>query len=91
MSKSSNQFEHESLQDNASISAYLQALMQGFENGKIMFSSGNDEIELHPNNLLQFSVKARKKGEKNKISIKVSWKDSKTQNMKDGNIFIHSS
>ena len=80
-------FEHESIQDNQSISEYLGALMQGFEKGKIEFSSETDEILVNPNNLLQFSVKVRKKGEKNKISIKVSWKDSKKVGG-NGNILI---
>lgn len=72
-----DQFEYESLQDNESIGRYLQALIEGFENNKITFSSENNTVTVHPGSLLQFSVKVRKKDSKNKLSIKISWKDSK--------------
>lgn len=71
------QFEYESLQDNRSIGTYLQALIDGFENNKITFSSESNTVAVHPGNLLQFSVKVRKKDNKNKLSIKISWKDLK--------------
>ncbi|WP_207680496.1 amphi-Trp domain-containing protein [Desulfonema magnum] len=88
MSKN-EQFEYESFQDNDSISKYLQALIQGFEKGKLTFSSDLDNIVLEPNGLLQFGIKARKKGSKNKLSIKISWKDSKKKDTNE-TIFINS-
>ncbi|OQX24379.1 MAG: hypothetical protein BWK80_21145 [Desulfobacteraceae bacterium IS3] len=71
------QFEYESLQDNESIGKYLQALIDGFEKNKITFSSENNTVVVHPSSLLQFAVTVRKKDNKNKLSIKISWKDSK--------------
>ncbi len=71
------QFEYESLQDNESIGKYLQALIEGFENNRITFSSESDTVVVHPGSMLQFAVKVRKKDNKNKLSIKISWKDSK--------------
>ncbi len=71
------QFEHESFQDNETIGKYLDALVEGFQKGTITLSSEGDQVVLSPNNLLQFQVKARKKGSKSKLSIKISWKESK--------------
>jgi len=71
------QFEYESLQDNKSIGKYLQALIEGFENNKITFSSESNTVVLLPGRMLQFAVKVRKKNNKNKLSIKISWKDLK--------------
>ncbi|MBU4378028.1 MAG: amphi-Trp domain-containing protein, partial [Proteobacteria bacterium] len=39
-------------------------------------STNGDAIELKPDGLLNFIVKARKKGTENKLSIKVEWKDA---------------
>ncbi len=77
------QFEYDSLQDNQTIIRYLQALIEGFEKGKIMFNSDDEKVELYPNNLLQFNVKVRKKDDKSKFSMKISWKDLKKREGKD--------
>ena len=68
-------FEHESVQDNETVSQYLKALIEGFESGKVVFVSEKRQLVLQPNNLLEFSIKAKRKGEKNKIVLKFSWKD----------------
>ncbi len=47
---------------------------------KINLSTNGDEIELNPAGLLNFSVKAKRKADANKIAIKVSWKESSTHN-----------
>lgn len=69
------EFEHESVQDNQTVSQYLRALIEGFESGKVVFTSDRRHLVMEPNNLLEFSIKARKKGEKSKIVLKFSWKD----------------
>jgi amphi-Trp domain-containing protein len=76
---SKEEFEHESVQDNETVSQYLQAMIEGFRNGKITFKSEDDELVLFPNNLLEFVILAKKKGDKNKISLRFTWKDSKEE------------
>ena len=71
-----DKFIFDSLQDSETIKEFLQALTEGFEKGSINLSTNGDEIHLSPKGLLNFTVKARKKGTDNKLSIKVSWKDS---------------
>ncbi len=70
------EFEHESIQDNESVGAYLESLIDGFKKGKIVLSVDSQKIELRPNNLLHFDLNARKKGSKSKLTIKLSWRDS---------------
>ncbi len=81
-------FEHESLQDTESIGRYLSALIDGFQGGRISLSSDGHELVLTPDHLLQFSVKARKKGAKNKLSIKIQWKEQKLKIGQESNIKI---
>ena len=70
-------FEYDSVQDMKSIQHFLQTLTEGFENGKIVLSSENEEVVLRPQNLLKFGIKAKKKGDKVKLSLKMSWKEVK--------------
>ncbi|MBF0508988.1 MAG: amphi-Trp domain-containing protein [Deltaproteobacteria bacterium] len=71
-------FEYESIQDNASVRNFIQSLLDGIEQGRIILQSNEDEIIMHPNNLLKLSVKARKKDDQGRLNIKVSWKESKS-------------
>jgi amphi-Trp domain-containing protein len=66
-------FVYESVQDNETVSRYLESFVQGFRKGKISLKTSENEINLEPNNLLQFQVKSEKKGKENKISLKISW------------------
>lgn len=71
-------FEFESLQDVKTIRSFLESLIDGFEKGRITLSSEEKKIELNPNTLLKFNVKARKKpNASNQLNIKISWKEPK--------------
>ncbi|MDJ0886243.1 MAG: amphi-Trp domain-containing protein [Desulfobacterales bacterium] len=70
-------FEYASYQDLETIQKFLESLTQGFAKEQIVLSSGDDTIELRPKNLLKFSVSAKKKEDKTKLSIKISWKEGK--------------
>jgi amphi-Trp domain-containing protein len=69
-------FVFDSLQDCESIKEFLESLIDGFEKHSIDLSTNGDKIHLAPQGLLNFTVKAKKKGAENKLSIKVSWKDA---------------
>ena len=68
------EFEHESMQDNASVVQFLKALIEGFEKGKISLKAGPDQMALVPNDLIKFNLKAKLKREKVKLSLRMSWK-----------------
>lgn len=70
-------FEYESFQDTQSIVQYLEALVEGFKNKRIAFSSDNKEIVFNPEDVVKFEVKAVSKEDKARIGIKVSWKTQK--------------
>jgi len=76
MAQSSNEFKHESLQDNQSIVKYLEAIKDGFENGKLTLANGDSrEMVLEPAGLLNLELKARSKDGRYKLSFKISWKE----------------
>lgn len=70
-----SRFEYDSVQDTESIIQFLQSLKSGFENGRIVLRSDQEELVLHPEKLLNFAIKARKKGDLCKLSLKLSWKE----------------
>lgn len=74
MSKT-QEFEYESVQSRESIQTFLQSLLDGFASQRISLKSDRDEIVLSPQELLNFTIKAKRKGVKNKLSLKISWKD----------------
>jgi amphi-Trp domain-containing protein len=69
------EFEYESMQSRESIQTFLQSLLDGFANQCISLKSDRDEIILSPQELLNFTIKARRKGLKNKLTLKISWKE----------------
>jgi amphi-Trp domain-containing protein len=78
-------FLYESIEDAKTIQRFIEALREGIEKGKIKLSSNGDEIVLKPGNLLKLSVKARKKGGTEKLSLKIAWKDQKKVNVETNN------
>ena len=73
---SAESFNFESMQDSTSIKEFVHSLLAGLHSGKVVLSSNGDKIELHPSNMLNLEVKAKKKGQTGKISIKISWKET---------------
>jgi amphi-Trp domain-containing protein len=68
-------FTFESFQDAQTIRAFLENLTEGIASGRISLTSGEERIELSPGGLLYFQVKARKKKDEGRISLKIAWKD----------------
>lgn len=85
-----DKFEFESLQDCQTIQKYLQALQEGFDQGRIVVNSEGAEIFLHPAGFMKFEVSVKKKGTENKLGIKISWKDTPTESPASGSISISS-
>lgn len=70
-----DKFVFESLQDTTAIGNTLRSLIEGIESGRISLATNGDEIVLHPCGLIKVTVKARKKPQSSKLSIKLAWKD----------------
>lgn len=69
-------FRHESVQDTDTIKEYLQALVDGMSNRKLVFQSGDERVELTPVGLLEFALKARAKGEDRRVTFTITWKEA---------------
>ncbi len=80
---STEEFKHESLQDRDSIVQYFNALSEGFSKGRLAFANKEKQIIFEPKGLLRLDVKARRKNEKIKFSLKVSWKEKENEKEDD--------
>jgi amphi-Trp domain-containing protein len=69
-------FDHESIQDRQSLRGCLNSLIEGIEQGRIVFSSATDMMILLPADMIRLSIKTRKKPGASKMSIKLVWNDS---------------
>ena len=70
-----DQFSHESLQDAASIAAYLTALNEGFEKGQISLSEGDETLLLEPTGTLDMTIKATRSSGKCELVLTVAWSE----------------
>lgn len=71
-------FKYESLQDCNTIVKYLEALKRGFENRKIVLANSNKKIQLNPHGIIKLEVRFKRREDSDKISLKCSWKNKKT-------------
>lgn len=74
MSKT-QEFEYESVQNRNNISNFLKSLLEGLDSQCINLKSDQDEIVLCPQELINFTIKAKRKGPKSKLSLKLEWKE----------------
>ena len=81
MADTENEFEHESLQDRATIARYLKAIEEGFANGSLSLHNKNGDIVLEPEGLIGLTVKASRKRGRMQLSLQASWK---TKDPSDG-------
>ncbi len=68
-------FSMETLQDRQTICKYLEALKDGFQNGRISLSNQDEILIVEPGGLIHFSIKARKKDDEIKLSINFRWEE----------------
>ncbi len=84
-------FFFESFQDSETIKSYLESLIKGIAEKKIVLTTDDEDITLHPNGLLKLTVKAKKKADKNRLSIKMAWTDERAKIVEQNKtIEIHS-
>ena len=72
-----DEFQHESLQDAKSIGEYLRAIIHGLETGYLDLSDDNGQLVLHPSGLLGLELRAKRKGNRAKLAIELSWTEDK--------------
>ena len=71
-------FSFDSLQDGKSIATFLDGLAWGFASGTLLFKNDGQAYTLNTHGeeeLLEVSIKAKKKGGRSKVSLTVSWRE----------------
>ncbi len=87
MPESIAEFKHESIQDRQSIVKYLKTLWEGIENGRIVFDSEEEEIELVPSDLITLKLRVVRAEDRSRINLQFSWK-AKSGSTKSGNLIV---
>lgn len=88
MADDEHEFRHESLQDPQSIVAYLEALTAGIQSGAVALKDPEGEINLSPRGLIQFQVRASKKRDRRRLTLKFSWKEESAEDQSSGALTI---
>lgn len=71
---SEEKFDYDAVQDSSAVRGLLLALIEGLEKGTMVLKSGDDTLELSPGRLVKFTLKARKKSNSSKVTVKIVWK-----------------
>jgi amphi-Trp domain-containing protein len=74
-SMAKKRFEYDSIQDVHTIIKHIEAIADGFRNGKLDFSYKDQELNLNPKGLLEFSLEASSKGRDCKLKLKFKWEE----------------
>jgi amphi-Trp domain-containing protein len=72
-----DEFKHESLQDLRSIGQYLKAITEGLESGRVELSDDNGQLALFPAGLLNLELRAKRRGNRAKLQLKLTWTEDK--------------
>lgn len=83
-----DEFEHESLQDAASIAEYLRAVIAGLEAGELELGDDHGELLLRPRGLLGLEVRARRRGGRVKLRVKISWTEEEAAAVAAGGLRV---
>lgn len=74
--KSSKQkISFDSRMDRAEAVTYFEAIVAGLKSGRVEFRQGEDELVLSVGEDVEVAVKASKKGEKEKVSFSLEWRE----------------
>lgn len=68
-------FRHESVQDRQSIVKYLEAITAGIEQGRLDLGTVEHNLTLEPGGVLELQVRAKRKGGRVKLGIKLYWRE----------------
>jgi amphi-Trp domain-containing protein len=80
--KKRGEFELEFLGDSESVSKYLNALSEGFSKASLVLGNKKTQVMFEPQGLIDFRIKAKRRKNENKISIKFGWKSEEGKKKK---------
>lgn len=90
MAKKTEYFEHESLQDTATVVGYLEALIEGIKAGKIEISDDEESQILSPNHLTMMNIKSCKTKKEQSLRIRLRWSHHEEKETLDTELSISS-
>lgn len=68
-------FHYEGIQDASDVTAYFEALRDGFAKGALSLTHGDETLLLTPQGMVTVTVEAKRQDEDCKLKISVRWKD----------------
>lgn len=68
-------FKYDGLHEPAAIAAYLEAVRDGFAEGAVTLTQGEQVLELLPKGLVAVTVEGKLKGEDRKLKLTFRWKE----------------
>ncbi len=89
--KEDRDFQHESLQDTQTLISYLKALTEGFESGRLHLGDEGGDITLEPRGLISLEVRAQRKRDRIRLSLRFGWRDKAEGDEPSGNLRINGS
>jgi amphi-Trp domain-containing protein len=69
----SGKLKFQSVLKQGEVSAYFEAIVAGLASGKLTLEQGENGIDLSPANDLEVTLKARKKGVRERLELEISW------------------
>lgn len=88
MTRQTQIFEHESLQDADNLAAFLKAIARGIQKGEITFDDEEDQIVLRPHRLGRFRIKVSKSPRNQTLRLKIVWSGEEEGELDDSPLFI---
>ena len=69
----SGKLKFQSVLQRDEVSAYFEAIVAGLASGKLTLEQGGNGIDLSPANDVEVTLKARKKGVRERLELEISW------------------
>jgi amphi-Trp domain-containing protein len=73
---STQQFQHESIQDRDSIIRYLRAITDGLDKGHLELGAEGEQLVLDPRGLIALEIKAKRKSGRVRLGLKFEWREN---------------
>ena len=90
MADKKKNFEHDSLQDLNTIVRYLDAITEGFRNGKLSLKGREGEIALRPRGLVRLELRASERSDRSRLDLRFTWKPRQDPENGEDALDIHS-
>jgi len=81
-------FSYQSVQDAKSLAAYLRAMAEGIEQGRLFFERKDARFVMSPTGLVGFAVEAKAKEGRMKLAVKFAWRETVAEKEHDENPLV---